>query len=240
MATRIRALLPSGPTGLGWLSDLRLAGAALLAVVLQLVGSPAQAQETPPPIGPYVFDLQMTIPNFPQVQQLADSRNMTLSELPGVGIGVLVGAHVYPVRWRAITFGIGGELTVNRAHQTLSIAAAADGSTPAIRPSTERFTSVSPQLSFNFGSGHGWSYLTGGIGYSTWYLVPEGQDPFPMDSARVQTINYGGGARWFKKRHLAFSFDVRFYAINPIPGSFGHADSPRTTLLIVGAGVSIK
>jgi hypothetical protein len=187
-----------------------------------------------------VFDVNMTIPNFPQAQQLADSRGMTLSELPGVGLGVLIGAHVYPVRWRAITFGLGGELTVNRARQTISIAAAADGSTPAIRASTEKFTSASPQLSFNFGSGRGWSYLTGGIGVSTWSLVPEGQDPFPIDSARVQTINYGGGARWFAKRHLAFSFDVRFYALNPIAGSFGHQDSPRTTLLIVGAGVSIK
>jgi hypothetical protein len=222
------------------LSDRRLAGAALLAIVLQLAGRPAGAQEPPPHIGPYVFDVNVTIPNFPQVQQLADSRGMMLPELPGVGLGVLVGAHVYPVRWRAITFGLGGEFTANRSRQTLSIAAAPDGSTQAVRPSTETFTSVSPQLSFNFGTGRGWSYLTGGIGLSTWSLVPEGQDPFPIDSARVQTINYGGGARWFAKRHLAFSFDVRFYAINPIAGSFGHADSPRTTLLILGAGVSVK
>ncbi|HWW82381.1 MAG TPA: hypothetical protein VNZ26_02200, partial [Vicinamibacterales bacterium] len=218
--TRTRASGPSSPP---------LFAAALLAVVLQLIAQTAWAQETPPRIGPYVFDLQMTIPNFPQVQQLADSRNMSLSELPGSGIGLLVGAHIYPVRWRAITFGLGGELTVNRARQTLSIPASADGTIQAIRPSTEKFSSVSPQLSFNFGSGHGWSYLTGGFGYSTWSLIPEGQDPFPIDSARVRTINYGGGARWFKKRHLAFSFDVRFYAFNPIPGSFGHADSPRTT-----------
>ena len=36
-------------------------------------------------------------------------------------------------------------------------------------------------------------------------------------SARLKTINYGGGARWFAKAHVAFSFDVRFYAINPGP-----------------------
>ena len=35
------------------------------------------------------------------------------------------------------------------------------------------------------------------------------------DEEPLKTINYGGGARWFTKTHLAFSFDVRFYAINP-------------------------
>ena len=36
------------------------------------------------------------------------------------------------------------------------------------RPVTERFTHLAPELSFNFGTGNGWSYLSGGIGRSTW------------------------------------------------------------------------
>ena len=58
--------------------------------------------------------------------------------------------------------------------------------------------------------------------------------------SRCQTVNYGGGARWFIKKHLAFSLDVRFYEIKdgtpipPVPGS------PRTTLFIIAAGVSLK
>ena len=28
-------------------------------------------------------------------------------------------------------------------------------------------------------------------------------------------LNYGGGARWFNSPHLAFTFDIRFYAISP-------------------------
>ena len=60
------------------------------------------------------------------------------------------------------------------------------------------------------------------------------------DVERLKTIDYGGGARWFAKRHLAFSFDVRFYAINPSTPVNGLPPSPRTRLFVVGAGVSIK
>ncbi len=31
----------------------------------------------------------------------------------------------------------------------------------------------------------------------------------------LPTVNYGGGARWFIKHHLAFSLDVRVYEIQP-------------------------
>ena len=100
--------------------------------------------------------------------------------------------------------------------------------------------SAAPQLSFNFGTGHGWSYLSGGIGRSTWSIVPDGRDPLNADRERLETINYGGGARWFVKPHLAFSVDARFYAIYPGTPDGGRPGGPRTTLLIVGAGISVK
>jgi hypothetical protein len=103
-----------------------------------------------------------------------------------------------------------------------------------VRPATETFKTFAPQLSLNFGTGHGWSYLSGGIGASIWSIVPDGQEPRPVDTDRIRTVNYGGGARWFAKPHLAFSFDVRFYQIDP------YVDSPRTTLLVIGAGISVK
>ena len=56
----------------------------------------------------------------------------------------------------------------------------------------------------------------------------------------MTTINYGGGARWFMKRHLAFSFDVRFYAIDPTTPLPNRPSGPRTTLLSFGAGMSLK
>jgi hypothetical protein len=201
-----------------------------------LVARPAAAQDPPPRIGPFVVDLHATVPRFPQQDlQLAASRAMDVSELPGSGLGVQIGVHVYPIRWRAVTFGVGGEFATGRARQTPTAAQA------SLRPATERFTTVAPQLSFNFGTGSGWSYISGGLGRSTWAVVPLGQEGFAADSEALKTINYGGGARWFMKTHLAFSFDVRFYAINPgTPFFAGAAGSPRTTLLVIGAGVSLK
>jgi len=115
-------------------------------------------------------------------------------------------------------------------------------STPA-RPGrvvTEKLRSLNSQLSFNFGSGHGWSYISGGIGRSIWSVIAEGQPSLFVDEEPLKTINYGGGARWFFRRHLGFSFDVRFHAINPGTASGGYPPSPRTTFTVIGAGVSVK
>jgi hypothetical protein len=208
-----------------------------LVAVLVLLAGTAAAQEPPPRIGPFVFDLHATVPQFPNdSQQLADSRGLILQELPGSGLGLYTGAHIYPLRWKAVTFGIGADLTVARAHR----AAPQLSETDFGRATTETFTHVAPQLSFNFGDGDGWSYISGGIGRSKWSVVPDGVLPTNADVSALKTINYGGGARWFIKEHLAFSFDVRFYAIDPSVPLPGRPSGPRTTLLIMGAGVSLK
>ncbi|MEQ1726877.1 MAG: outer membrane beta-barrel protein [Vicinamibacterales bacterium] len=214
---------------------LRLLFVALIAV--WFVASPVAAQDPPPRIGPFVVDVHGTMPRFPaDDQQLADSRGLLLSELPGAGLGLHAGAHVYPFRWKAVTFGLGADLTLGRAHHGSSeIADNIFG-----RATTERFTHIAPQVSFNFGDGDGWSYLSGGIGTSTWSVVPDASVAQAPDTEHLTTINYGGGARWFMKRHLAFSFDVRFYAIDPTTPLPGRPTGPRTTLLSFGAGISIK
>ena len=194
--------------------------------------SPAIAQEPPPRIPLLVVDVHAHVLSFPQDPQLAKSRDLNPSELPRLGLGGALGAHLYPLRWRAMTLGLGGQMTVSRARRPPEA-----GST--LRSTTGRFTSIAPQVSFNFGTGDGWSYISGGIGASTWSVVPDGVARRPADDEQLTTINYGGGARWFAKPHLAFSFDVRFYAINPsTPGQL--PGSPRTTLMIIGAGVSLK
>jgi hypothetical protein len=213
---------------------MRIFVASLVLVILSLRAVPVRAQDPPPRIGPFVIDLHATVPKFPTDDlNLAVSRGMNLSELPGRGLGVQIGAHLYVLRLKAITFGLGGELVASRASQTPATGV------EFVRPAKERFTSIAPQLSFNFGTGHGWSYLSGGIGTSTWSLIPEGSVASPPDVERLKTINYGGGGRWFIKSHLAFSFDVRFYAINP--GTlYNGTQSPRTRLLVIGAGASVK
>ena len=216
----------------------QFAGAPLALVMCLTFCSRARAQEPPPRLGPFVVDFHGTFPTFPNdVVPLANSRGLSLAELPGLGIGVDMGAHVYLLKWRAVTFGLGGEVTFGRAHSTPSTAA---GQTTVLLPVTERFLSAAPQLSFNFGTGHGWSYLSGGIGKSVWSIHPDGEEPGEADLEPLKTINYGGGARWFAKQHLAFSFDIRFYAIDPGTSRFGFPGSPRTTLMIIGAGISVK
>jgi hypothetical protein len=196
------------------------------------------AQDPPPRIPWFVVDAHATAPRFPSDdQELASSRDMVLAELPGRGWGGQVSAHFYPLRWRVITFGVGGEVAAGRATKTPSTD---ETSAEVLRPAREVFRTFAPQLSFNFGNGNGWSYLSGGIGRSTWAIMPEGQEDYPPDSEPLKTINYGGGARWFIKPRLAFSFDVRFYAINPGTPFGGLPGSPRTTLMVIGAGVSIK
>jgi hypothetical protein len=199
-----------------------------------LVAAPALAQDPPPRIPYFALDVRGSVPLFPASEPLATSRNMVLAELPGRGWGAQIGLHFYPIRWRAVTFGIGAEVAGNRARRT------PPSESPDLRPAEEKFLTASPQLSFNFGSGHGWSYLSGGLGLSQWSLIPDGREPFPGDTERLKTINYGGGGRWFAKAHLAFTFDVRFYAINPGSGYLGNPGSPRTTLKIISAGISLK
>lgn len=208
-------------------------------VVAGLFGvcSAVEAQEPPPPIPLFVVDLHANVVNFPDAAQLAQSRALSPSELPGFGMGGDAGVHVYPFKWHAITFGVGGQFSLSRAHRTPT---SAQGQPPTRRAVTERFTSLAPQLSFNFGSGNGWSYLSGGIAPAKWSFLAEGSVPLPSDEERLKTINYGGGARWFVKPHLAFSFDVRFYAINPSTPTGPLPSSPRTTLMIISAGVSLK
>jgi hypothetical protein len=211
-----------------------------LTVVVVLVlavfrSSSARAQDPPPRIGPFVVDLHASVPRFPgDDSQLALSRGLSPAQLPGSGLGIQAGAHVYLLRVKAITFGLGAEFATGRASQM-------PDASSGLAPTEERFTTFSPQLSLNFGNGHGWSYLSGGLGTSTWAIVAEGQPKGPADLERLKTLNYGGGARWFAKSHLAFSLDVRIYVLSPGTPYFPPAlGSPRTNLLVIGAGISVK
>ena len=217
------------------------AAVVCLVVAIGSFARPLFAQDPPPRIPFAVIDVHGSIPSFPSEDPLlAKSRGLSLVELPGSGLGTQVAVTLYPLRTRLVTFGIGGDVIIARAKQTpLAGALMADGVTP-LRSSEEEFRSFSPQISLNFGSGSGWSYLSGGIGQSNWSLAPaQGLADYPPNTDPLKTINYGGGARWFIKSHVAFSFDVRFYSINPGATDL-YPGTPRTTLLIIGAGISLK
>ena len=118
------------------------------------------------------------MPRFPSDDQEArgQPRAWSSAELPGRGLGLQLGAHLYPLRWRAITFGVGGEFAAEpgsaKTPPSTRASRCASGDRNASR-------SIAPQLSFNFGTGNGWSYLSGGLGRSTWAITPEGQEGYP-------------------------------------------------------------
>ena len=215
---------------------LRIAIATSIVLAAAIHPRAASGQDQPPPIGPFVIDVRGTSPSFPDDALLAESRGLSVDELPGRGLGFDAGAHLYLFKWRVITVGVGAQMTFARA---ASGAVVQDGVEIA-RAVTSWFTAFTPQLSFNFGNGDGWSYISGGIGKGVWSTVPDAQQPLPADEERLTSINYGAGARWFAKPHVAFTFDVRFHEIYPGTPHGGLPGSPRLNMLIIGAGVSVK
>jgi len=70
--------------------------------------------------------------------------------------------------------------------------------------------------------------------------VADGVVPLAVDEMPIRAIGYGGGARWFAKKHLAFSLDVRIYEIDGTPPQGILPPGPRTLLLVIGAGIALK
>ena len=205
----------------------------LLPFVLFLA-APALAQPPQEPIGGYVIDLRGSIIPFSRNADLASARGLHPPDTPGAGFGFDIGAHVYPLRLWVITFGIGASYHVAAASQSPGdLSRNPDG--PSLR---KTFTALSPQVSFNFGTRDGWSYLSGGIGRSRLSLSAEGADAPSQPTAN--TLNYGGGVRWFTSNRMAFTIDVRIYAMSPIAATSDTPASPRMTQMTLNVGVSFR
>ena len=95
-----------------------------------------------------------------------------------------------------------------------------------------------PQASLNFGSSRGWSYI--GAGFA-WSRRSTGvADTEFEDGARLMGLHYGGGARWFIKPHVAFTFDLRFYRLPEQAEDGTIPFQPKTRLFLASAGLSFK
>ena len=201
-------------------------------LVLLLAG-PAAAQAVEP-IGLFAADARVAFPGYKQTEGVAQALGVETLDLPKRGLGLVFGAHLYPVHRGVVTLGIGGELMASRRR--------ARRKPPTTRPAPTvqtRFSSASPQISLNFGAKQGWSYISGGLGLGR--FTTELESSPPTDAAdRIQVINYGGGARWFVNQHTAVSLDLRFYAINPQDATAERPAQPRMTILTFSAGVAIK
>jgi hypothetical protein len=104
---------------------------------------------------------------------------------------------------------------------------------------TTRLSGFAPQISFNFGRDEGWSYISGGLGAAR--MTTERSDVVVSGTAaRTRMLNYGGGARFFNTPHLAFTFDIRFYAISPREATTSVPAYPRAKFMVLSAGVAFK
>ena len=210
-----------------------IAAGLVLAVWLS-TARPVFAQEgIARPIGRFVIDVRGSITPFGETTEFAASRGLDGSLTPGLGLGFEAGAHVYLYRWRVVTFGLGATVHASRGDRGASdLDVDPDG--PTIR---KQLVAISPQLSLNFGGRDGWSYVSGGLAPSRLSLFALGTDD---TDRRTRTLNYGGGGRWFTSDHLAFSLDLRFYALTPLEQTATDPGSPRMTLMVFSIGASFR
>lgn len=217
---------------------LLLTVSAAAALLIGAAGRTA-AQDIAPedqPIGKFAADVRGVFPNFKQDPNIAAGIGVTALNLPTRALGFVLGAHWYPARLGLITLGVGGEVMMAGRNRTLASATPDAAPGPTV---LSRISALSPQVSFNFGKRQGWSYISGGIGRSS--FTAQRQDaPLPSQESGSRTINYGGGARWFSKTRIALSVDLRFYAINPQEKTAARPAFSRMTLVAFSVGAAFK
>ncbi len=180
-----------------------------------------------------VVDARGVFARLGQDATTATGLSTTALNLPATGLGAVGGAHVYLWRGQSMAFGVGGEAIIARARRELTDSTGKPTGTVINR----RLRGVSGQLSLNFGHRDGWSYLTAGIGPTSFESYLGGASP---DGLREASLNFGGGARWFNWPHLAFTADMRFYATKPSLATANTAARVRKNLVVFSGGIAIK
>ena len=175
--------------------------------------------------------------------------------VPKRGFGLGVGGHVYVASLGVSRVGVGVDVlrvrgtAVTLATPSASTASTATPSSSGASLSTAgqinvamTMTAVAPQLSFNFGTREGWSYLSGGYGAAQMRTTATGEQQAPLsgqtklvrDDGRSASINYGGGARWFIRDRVAVGFDLRFHRIAAV------GTRPVAKLVVASVGLSVR
>jgi opacity protein-like surface antigen len=196
--------------------------------------APAAAQVVQPP-GPFVIDARGAFSTVGRSDDLALPRGLQATELPRRVLGLDVGAHVYPVRG-TVTLGVGASLVRLGGTQTPDTEDTAPDA--PVTSGTFTLTGIAPQVSLNFGSSRGWSYVGAGLGLSR---LKVGRAESTLESSpQLLTLNMGGGARWFVSEHVAFNFDLRFYRAGAKELSAEYIGNPTVSMFVVSAGLSFK
>ena len=209
--------------GRQWAAAVLIAAAAVMAAV------PAAGQ-TPARPGPWVLDIRGVTSAVPTDTTFYPTLTSTI--VPSRGFGVDFGGHVYLFNLGAARVGLGANVIGVRA--TVNAASTQSESAEPGQRVTLTLRAIAPQVSFNFGSRDGWSYLSAGLGLGSVSSRTENASPGERESGRLRTVNYGGGARWFMTPRLAFGVDLRAYQLAAGDGT------PRVSVFAAGAGLSIR
>lgn len=206
---------------------------AILGVVLAAAGAAPAFAQALKPIPRLAFDVRGFDIGLAQDQTTATDLGGVTIDLPKRAFGVALGAQIYPVRAGGLAIGIGAELMAGRGRSRL-----VDAQNQPIATIDERVQGAAGVVSINFGHRDGWSYLSAGAGplrFNTFAGDPPAHAP-----PGKTTINAGGGARWFARRHLAFCFDVRFYLAKAIASTLTTPGRGKHKLVVISVGVSVK
>jgi hypothetical protein len=192
--------------------------AALVIAIWSIAALPGRADAqslNPGPPGPYVVDVRGAMSGVPTDPAYFPS--LAAGEaIPGRGFGATVGSHVYAFRIGPGRFGFGADVMIAR------------GSTADV---STTLRTIAPQVSFNFGTSDGWSYLSGGVGTARVTVDPG-------SSQSVRATSFGGGARWFLGPHLGVGFDARFHWL--AAGGEAGSETPASMAFAVAVGVSVR
>jgi opacity protein-like surface antigen len=211
----------------------RLVLAVSVCLLVAPTGASAQLATQP---GPFVLDARGAFSSVGRSEELAAPRGLAVGELPKSVLGIDVGAHFYPIR-RKITVGVGASLLMVGGTQTPG--PPEEGAVDApVTPGEFRVRGIVPQLSLNFGSGRGWSYIGAGLGFSQ--LKAGRAESDLAYSPQLLTLNLGGGARWFVSEHMAFTFDGRYYRLAAKDLEADYVGNPVVSMFVVSAGISFK
>lgn len=204
------------------------------------------------PISRYVVDARGVFAKYPADATIAPFLGVTADNIVKRGLGISLGGHVFPLRLgRKVTIGVGYELMFSRGSKTVTLKSEDDPTKEVDGPTVDaKLSAALPHISLNFGRRDGWSYLSGGIGWTKYSTnvkaetttaasTPAAAATEP-ETTRTSTLHYGGGARWFAKPHLAFSFDIRYYVIKPQPQTTALPALARERLVMLSAGISVR
>ena len=204
---------------------------ATVASVLILTGAPVAAQTSSRP-GPWVLDVRGTTSPAPTDPDYYPPLAAVL--VPERGFGVDVGGHVYLFNLGPARVGFGASvMTIRSTAETAAVTDEDGVTTPGQRLALTMRT-VAPQVSFNFGTRDGWSYLSAGIGTGSVNTEATGGVEGIRKSGQLRAVNIGGGARWFFTSHIAFGFDLRLHQIA------AGDETDRNSMFAVGAGLSFR